>query len=193
MANELKDLSQRARDEIRQASLRVNNTAAATILWDRVLTPAERKRLGKSLQDAYAKHGGTIGMWCYLRGGKGSQVVVSLAYALNLLSELDATWLLRECESRVDPKDRETHLVWDRMSGELKCNDQLIRRVRVSVAKNLVCILDAFQEDAWPDHIDCPLKRDTDPRDAIKVLNRKLKRIKFHADGISQGIAWSRK
>ena len=101
--------------------------------------------------------------------------------------------MLRECESRVDPKDRETHLVWDRMSGELKCNDQLIRRVRVAVAKNLVCILDAFQEDAWPDRIDSPLKPGTEPRDAIKVLNCGLKRIKFHADGINQGIAWSRK
>ena len=118
MAHELQDLSQRAREEIGQASLRVNNTAAATVLWDKVLTPPERKRLGKSLQDAYAKHGGIIGMWCYLRGGKCEQAVISLAHSLNRLSELDATWLLCELESRVDPKDRATYLVWDPASGE---------------------------------------------------------------------------
>ena len=102
MANELQGLSQRAREEIGQASLRVNNTAAATVLWDKVLTPAERKRLGKSLPDAYAKHAGTIGMWCKLRGGRGAQAVVTLARSLNLLADLDAAWLLRELESRVD-------------------------------------------------------------------------------------------
>lgn len=192
MANELQDLSQRARDEIRQASLRVNNTAAATVLWDKVLTPAERKRLGKSLQDAYAKHGGTIGMWCKLRGGRGAQAVVSLAHTLNLLTDMDVAWLLRDLESRVDPQDRETHLEWDHIRGELRCNDEVIRRVRVKIAKNLVCVLDAFQEDAWPDRIDSPLKPGTDPRDAIKVLNRKLTQVRFHADGTGQGIKWSR-
>ncbi len=195
MANELQDLSQREREEIGQASLRVNNTAAATVLWDKVLTPAERKRLGKSLQDAYAKHGGTIGMWCKLRGGRGAQAVVSLAHTLNLLTDMDVAWLLRELESRVDPQDRETHLEWDRTSGELRCNNQVIRRVRVTVATNIAHILDAFKEDAWPDRIDSPLnssKAGTELRDAIKVLNRKLTQVKFHADGTGQGIKWSR-
>ena len=71
-------------------------------------------------------------------------------------------------------------------------NDELIRRVQVGKAKNLVAILDAFQECSWDDHLDDPITAGDGKRlrETLKVLNRGLTRIRFHMDGTGEGIRW---
>jgi hypothetical protein len=61
------------------------------------------------------------------------------------------------------------------------------------VAKNVVKILDAFQEDGWPKRIDDPLQPSKDQQrlhEAIKRLNDNLDILRFRADGTGQGILW---
>ncbi len=84
--------------------------------------------------------------------------------------------------------------VWNQDTGELRFGDQVVRRVRSRTrADNIVRILDAFQEDGWPDRIDDPLPGGSDSqrlREAVRTLNQDLERIRFRADGTGTGIAW---
>ena len=84
--------------------------------------------------------------------------------------------------------------IWDRERGELTYRGTVIKRVRsVSVAKNVVRVLDAFQEDGWRDRIDDPLDPSKDQQrlhETIKRLNDNLEIIRFRADGTGQGIRW---
>ena len=69
-----------------------------------------------------------------------------------------------------------------------------VRRLRgMKVAKNVARILDAFEEEGWPDRIDDPLPGGRKPprlRGAVATLNRGLSAIKFRADGTGEGILW---
>ena len=71
---------------------------------------------------------------------------------------------------------------------------KLIRRIRsVSVAKNAVRILDAFEEEGWPVRIDDPLSPSKNQQclhATIRRLNDDLSAIRFHADGTGAGIVW---
>ena len=71
---------------------------------------------------------------------------------------------------------------------------EVIRQVkRPNTAKNIILILDVFQEDGWPDRIDDPLPAGADPlrlADAVKSLNQGLRRIEFGKDGSGEGIVW---
>jgi len=83
---------------------------------------------------------------------------------------------------------------WYKDRGELTFQSKIIKRIRsVSVAKNVVLILDAFQEENWPDRIDDPLSPSKEQQrlhEAIKRLNNNLEMIRFRADGTGQGILW---
>jgi hypothetical protein len=60
-------------------------------------------------------------------------------------------------------------------------------------------ILDAFEEEGWPDHIDEPLPpldggRESDRlRKEVYALNRRLTNplLRFSMDGTGQGIRWA--
>ncbi|NLE37265.1 MAG: hypothetical protein GX621_04495 [Pirellulaceae bacterium] len=85
---------------------------------------------------------------------------------------------------------------WNKDKGELTLGGHIVKKVRsVSVAKNVVRILDVFEEDGWPDRIDDPLdpsKNQQRLHEAIKRLNDNLTHIHFKADGTGQGIVWER-
>ena len=56
-------------------------------------------------------------------------------------------------------------------------------------------VLDAFQEDGWPDRIDDPLSPSKDQQrlhETIASLNENmaLPLVHFRADGTGQGIVW---
>lgn len=74
---------------------------------------------------------------------------------------------------------------WNRKKRTVYCHGREIKRVRsLKVAKNVVLILDAFQEEGWPDRIDSPLPDDPKTlHDTITSLNRNLISIKFTSDG----------
>lgn len=96
------------------------------------------------------------------------------------------------------PRDIENPLhqpVWDRERRELRVGKTLVKRFRWP-AENQECVLDAFQDNGWPDHLANPLE----PRpgicpkrrlhDTLKCLNRKQlnEAIKFRGDGTGLGV-----
>jgi hypothetical protein len=79
---------------------------------------------------------------------------------------------------------------WDNScsSYTLYLGTRIARRV-VPRASNVIKVLDAFEEEKWPERID-------DPTDAGKLhetlrsLNQGLQGMRFRADGTGQGICW---
>jgi hypothetical protein len=96
-----------------------------------------------------------------------------------------------------DSTDIPVSLCWDSCAREFRFGDRLIKRFRVPAA-NQERILDAFQEEGWPTHIDDPLppvqELDSKRRlhDTINRLNRNQKDslVRFHGDGRGQGVHW---
>jgi hypothetical protein len=81
---------------------------------------------------------------------------------------------------------------WDRSKGELSFDGETVRRIRcIGVAKNVVLVLDTFQELGWPDRVDSPLSPDRQKHHAtISSLNTDLSRIRFGSDGEGKGFIW---
>ena len=82
---------------------------------------------------------------------------------------------------------------WNKELSELKIGDEVVRRVRPT-AKNLVLILDVFQEDNWRIRVESPFPPDEDGkqkrREAIRELNKRLEQIQFESDGSGEAIVW---
>jgi hypothetical protein len=98
-------LSSEAQEELQTTFHRIRAAVSAAWLWDRVLTEAERRRLGGNLEPAWREHG-TAGMWRKLRGVSLPRAVVEVARELNLMDERTRVWLLRELgEAPDDPAE----------------------------------------------------------------------------------------
>ncbi len=67
------------------ARLRVTGKPAALLLWHRVLTEGDRRRLGGDLELAYDRYGGAVGMWVYLRGVSVPRAVVNVGVRTGFL------------------------------------------------------------------------------------------------------------
>ena len=86
---------------------------------------------------------------------------------------------------------------WDAKLRELRVGGVLVKQFRVPAA-NQELILDAFQEEGGPSHLDDPLPPQTgmDPKrrlhETIDRLNRSQKHrlIRFHGDGTGRGVRW---
>jgi hypothetical protein len=86
---------------------------------------------------------------------------------------------------------------WDRLKRELSLGVTIIKRYCVP-ARNQEIILSAFQEEAWPSHIDDPLPPvaglDIKRRlhSTIQCLNRnqRVRLLHFHGDGYGRGVCW---
>lgn len=106
----------------------------------------------------------------------------------------DMVWLKQLTSDPAGAKQEERPSIsWNRKLGELTVDGQVARRIaRPKQATNVVKILDAFQEDGWPVHIDSPFEPDeagrTKLRETISQLNVKLSTIKFEADGTGEGV-----
>ncbi|MEO8939673.1 MAG: hypothetical protein ABI453_03905 [Isosphaeraceae bacterium] len=86
---------------------------------------------------------------------------------------------------------------WDRERSKLLLDGKVIREVSKQ-AKNILQILDTFEEDGWPDRIDDPISgppesQPTRCHEAVRSLNEGLKMIRFRSDGTGAGITWERK
>jgi hypothetical protein len=85
---------------------------------------------------------------------------------------------------------------WDGRLCELRFGGQVIKRVRGrKVAKNVVQVLDAFQEEGWPHHVLDPLPGGPNKervQKTVESLNKRLERIRFCADGSGEGFIWKR-
>ena len=86
---------------------------------------------------------------------------------------------------------------WDRERLQLTFNGELLMQLTLR-ARNLLCILDIFQEEGWPPRIDDPIpstKRGNVKhrlRAAIERLNKNLlfPSIRFSGDGSGESICW---
>ncbi len=95
-----------AREEWQTAILRVKGPLAAIRLWERVLTEADRRRLGGDMERAYAQHGGAVGMWTHLRGVSVYQAVVDVGVRTGFLDTDGGRLLLRVIgEEPNDPQE----------------------------------------------------------------------------------------
>lgn len=93
--------SARAIQELQTAYLRISAPMSAQRLWERVLTPCDRARLGGNFPQAWSTRG-TIGMWIDLHGVSGERATIDVAKHLNLLDDATAQWLLREIGDNFD-------------------------------------------------------------------------------------------
>ena len=95
------------------------------------------------------------------------------------------------------PEISAQHPVWNPITRELRFGEQIIKQYRVP-AENQIAVLNAFQEEQWPDRIDDPLppKSELDRRirlrETVKSLNRNQgeRLLHFFADGTGCGICW---
>jgi hypothetical protein len=86
---------------------------------------------------------------------------------------------------------------WLSEVGELRWGGVVVKSVR-NDAHNQRVVLDAFEEEGWPQRIDDPLPprinidAKTRLRETVAALNKGQKppRIRFRGDGTGQGIRW---
>ena len=86
---------------------------------------------------------------------------------------------------------------WDVVSRELRMDDGLVKKVRIS-AVNQQRILAAFEEERWPEYVYDPLPPvgDVDPKqrllDAVRRLNghQLFPRIQFHIAFRGERVGW---
>lgn len=155
-----------------EAYLRIHHPQAAQLLWERVLTPGERKRLHGELPAAYHECGGTVGIWCTLRGGCKENAVIEINHKLGLMSDTDREWLRREFSLSGGTVTPECHLEWCNETGLLRLNNEVIRKIRRRGTANVDVVLDSFQEEGWPQRIDNPMTDSPSRlRETVRSLN----------------------
>ena len=188
--------SEEALEELQRVRSHLQTEAGTRLLWTRVLSEVERRKLGTNFEDALEHHGGAASIWRVVYGGSPTSATIHAANAMGFLTGTSLQWLLREFQV---PQSVEKNLgdtakpEWNRDSGKLFFQGKLVRRVRVHSATNVCLILDAFQEDNWPDRIDDPLRQSCDGqslREAIRTLNKNIELIRFLADGTGEGVLW---
>jgi len=96
--------SPQALDEFENCRLRIKGFVSAKLLWDRYLSPGDRKRFDDDLEDAY-KRLGTAGIWARLRGVTIQRAVLDVAKKLQTLTDENYEWLLRESGEILDPEE----------------------------------------------------------------------------------------
>lgn len=123
---------------------------------------------------------------CFVLTEQGLQIAAQTSYLERIAQQLEQT----SRPSPVLPK-------WDGIRRELRFSGSLVKRYRVP-AENQALILEAFEEEGWPPHLDDPLPPqlgiDTKRRlhDTITRLNRNQiqKLLRFFGDGTGRGLGW---
>jgi hypothetical protein len=91
--------------------------------------------------------------------------------------------------------------VWDTVRGELHFAGRLVRRFR-NTASQQRAVLDAFQQEGWPERLPDPLARPAGLcvnrkqrlHDVIKNLNRRhgARRLRFYGTDCGRAVGWRR-
>lgn len=190
-------LSPLAIEELKTQTARVRLFASALLVWQRLLTPEERERLGGDLAAAWRRFG-AIGMWTEVRGVSPEQAVLEMAVGIGHMSPANYDWLRRELGLPSAPAAPATARPavpsWDSASGELRWGGQTIRNVRVMrEPSNVQLLLDAFEAQGWPPRIDNPLP-DAEPHQlnqALQQLKKNLSGIAFRSQEGGKVVCWS--
>jgi hypothetical protein len=182
------------RDLLGLASTTLLSLYGARRIWDEVLTDAEKRRLGDSIEDAWAKHGSALCWWIHLTGQDALRSVVELSYRADSFDERVRRRYLRaigQPDNGPPATGGKPH--WERSTGQLWFGGQVVREIRdLGKAHAIVEVLDDFQRQGWPVSIDYPSASDSDTlHGRIKSLNKcKIPAIKFRSNGKGTGIAW---
>lgn len=186
-------LDRNVRDALMEAGARVVLTVSKCRFWEDHLTDWQRNELGDP-EAAFRKHGGVIGIWRKFHGGSQPRAIIECAWRLGHLTAEKREWLIDKIgEARQPENDRGATVrpVWDRATGKLTMDGKLIRRVRVMKYNHLPEILDAFEVRGWPQSIPNPLADDPQTvHETVRTLNRRLRRIRFHAQKGGTSIYW---
>ncbi len=89
-----------ARSAFEEAYYRVDDSAVACLLWERVFSNEERNRLGGDFGRAHSM--GAIEMWTATHGVSPQRAVLDIARAVNLMTEHDHKWLRGEIGEDMD-------------------------------------------------------------------------------------------
>jgi len=178
-----------------EAFLRIKAGAVAIRMWERLFTEEDRERLGGDLDECFSRLG-TASMWAQAKGVSMERAVIDVARGLELMSDQTANWLMRELRLE-DPGTtaQADRPFWDAAQGKLKFGRRVIRSIRVMKnPSNIQRILDAFHRAGWPTRIENPLSLGQQQlHEAIRSLNRGLKRICFRSQEGGQAIIWERR
>lgn len=150
-------------------------------------------RPGRLLHRSYYRWG-VVGLWMIAKKVEQPRAIVELAYELGFIMEPAYRRLLQNVGER-KRKTRQSKLpVWDRDERTLRFENTKVRTIRsLKVARNVVAILDAFQDHRWYPKVDAPAGLTGQAlRDAVYRLNRGLKKLRFYVDGDSSQVRWSR-
>jgi hypothetical protein len=173
---------------------RISPIVSAKMLWDKVLTEDDRRRLGSDLYAAYNVRHGTIGMWMWLHNVNYPRAVVDVAWALGFLDPVNHDWLRKEIgETRQKSADRQLP-VWDNATGELIWNGQTIATFLIKdPPSDVQRVLEAFAEERWPKSIANPLPGPFNQHrlhQLIKYINGRLTLIHFRVQKGAMEIVW---
>ena len=188
--NKPKEPSPEAVTKLGELVLSLRSIAAYERIASRVLSESQRRQM-----ESYPVEETIIDFWCRLKGVAPERAAIELGDSIGLIADSTRDWLLREIgEGQAGPVDSEAP-VWNRTRRELSFRGQVVRRISsVSVAKNIVAVLNRFQKLGWPDCIDDPLPDGPDlqrKRETVATLNERLKLIRFYSTGTPRGIGWS--
>jgi hypothetical protein len=185
------DLPERLRKKLEQLEPRVQAAPAATEVWMRHFTAAERKALGDDPYVAWKNNGRTAGMWAAVREVSRDQAIVAIAYALDWLDTKTSSELLEAVGGGTENVSKPR---WLKDKRELWFEGQIVRQIRNATrAKNIIAILDAFEDSGWPTQIDDPVTSGGDSsqrRRTIESLNKDLKRVRFSCAGDGESFRW---
>lgn len=170
-------------------------------ILERCFTDEEHRAFGSERTDREQRQGADtpgvpIDQW-YAQCRKISHVtaIVELACGMGSANPASYNWILEAIGEEVPVNSLSRRLVWDRHLRELRLDGRVVRRIRgLRVAKNVVAILDAFENSSWQDcHVTNPLGPDRDAqtlRETVATLNERLrtKELKFESDGTGNGV-----
>lgn len=185
------DLPARLRRTLDELETRVQGSVTAIAVWEKHLSPAERKTLGDDAYRAWKHNGHTAGMWAAVHGVSKDRAIVDIAYALDWLDTKSCKALLTALGERSNAADTPR---WLSSTGELWFQGEVIRRIRNQAkASTIVRILAAFEENGWPSTIDDPVTAGGDSvqrRRAVESLNHGLTLIRFACAGDGESFRW---
>ena len=185
------NLPERLRKKLEELEPRVQGVAAATAIWTRHFTDAERRTLGDDAYIAWKNNGRTAGMWAAVRDVSRDQAIVAIAYALDWLDTQTTNELLAALGAGQGDVRKPR---WLKDKGELWFEGKIVRKIRATVrATNVVALLDALEESNWPSPIDDPITTggsSSTRRRTVESLNRELKRIRFSCAGDGESFRW---
>ncbi len=142
------DLPERMRTKLAELERRVQKAEVAVVIWMRHFTAAERKALGDDEYFAWRDNGRTAGMWATVREVSRDQAIVAIAYVLDWLDTKTSNQLLKALGGGTENVSKPR---WLKEKGEVWFEGKIVWRIRnASRAKNIITILDVFEESGWP-------------------------------------------